>query len=114
MVIDNGLPLTFFEKLSVRRGFRSLDGNAGFPAATTLRRRIEQRQKAVEEEIRIRIQKTERIAIAIDAWSALGLKAAFLAIKGYWIDQNWVWHEELLGFPVISGGITPVQTLGRL
>ena len=63
---------------------------------------IEQRQKSVLEEIRARIQRAERVAIATVAWSALGMKAAFLAIKGYWIDKDWVKHEELLGFPVIT------------
>ena len=113
MVIGNGLPLNFFEKLCSRQAFRCLDGGVEFPAATTLRRRIEQRQKSVEEEIRSRIQKTERVAIAIDAWSALGMKAAFLAIKGYWIDLDWVRHEELLGFPVISGNHTGAN-LGQI
>ena len=114
-VISCGLPMTFFEDFAVRRMLCSLDGTAlqELLPQTTLRRRLQQRQKFVVDDLRRRIQKTDRIAIAIDAWSALGLKAAFLAIKGYWIDQNWVKHEELLGFPVISGNHTGAN-LGQI
>ena len=114
-VISAGLPMTVFENTSVRRMLASLDETAvrDLLPATTVRRRIQQREKSVVDDLRKRIQKTERIAIAIDGWSALGLKAAFLAIKGYWIDSDWVRHEELLGFPVISGNHTGAN-LGQI
>lgn len=41
------------------------------------------------------------------------MKHSFLAIKGYWIDQNWNYHEELLDFPVIEGKHSG-ENLGRL
>ena len=54
--------------------------------------------------MKLQLEGATKVAIALDGWSALPIKSAFLAIKGYWIGKDWEWHEELLGFPVIHGG----------
>ena len=57
---------------------------------------------AAKENIKRKLQGISRVSLAIDAWASHVLKSAFLAIKAYWIDAEWVFHEELLDFPVIE------------
>ena len=96
----------------VQRAFFCLSQNAKFPSASTQKRRIMQRKLIVEEQLKLQLEGATKVAIALDGWSALPIKSAFLAIKGYWIDKNWQWHEELLGFPVIQGGHSGINLAG--
>ncbi|KAI9036657.1 uncharacterized protein KD926_001611 [Aspergillus affinis] len=48
------------------------------------------------------------MSIALDCWTS-PFKHAFMAITGYFLDQEWEYREVLLGFEPISGSHTGVN-----
>lgn len=46
-----------------------------------------------------------RISIALDCWTSL-FNQAFMALTGYFIDQDWNYHEVLLRFEHLHGSHT--------
>lgn len=46
-----------------------------------------------------------KISIALDCWTS-PFSQVFMAITGYFIDVNWVYHEVLLGFKPLHGAHT--------
>jgi hypothetical protein len=49
-----------------------------------------------------------KMSIALDCWTS-PFKHAFMAITGYFLDQEWEYREVLLGFEPISGSHTGVN-----
>jgi hypothetical protein len=43
-----------------------------------------------------------KVSIALDTWSSRSNRYSYLAIKAYWIDANWNYHEELIDFRDVS------------
>ncbi|KAJ5378259.1 uncharacterized protein N7496_005668 [Penicillium cataractarum] len=67
------------------------------PTATTVRRHL---QEIVEERQYTLLQKlpnSAKLSIALDCWTS-PFRQAFMAITGYFIDQEWNYRELLLGF----------------
>jgi hypothetical protein len=52
------------------------------------------------------------MSIALDCWTS-PFQQAFMAITGYFLDQEWEYREVLLRFEPISGSYTGVN-LGRV
>ncbi|KAJ5460955.1 uncharacterized protein N7458_002507 [Penicillium daleae] len=75
------------------------------PTATTVRRHL---QEIVEERQYTLLQKLPdgaRLSIALDCWTS-PFRQAFIAITGYFIDQEWNYRELLLGFKPLYGSHT--------
>jgi len=87
----------------VRRSYTCLNKDVQFKSATTQRRRVIERAREAEARIKESLRSARKVALAVDEWSARSLKFAFLAIKAYWIDDDFKHHEELLSFPAITG-----------
>lgn len=49
-----------------------------------------------------------KMSIALDCWTS-PFNHTFMAITGYFLDQEWEYHEVLLGFEPISGSHTGVN-----
>jgi hypothetical protein len=72
------------------------------PCRKTLRRYL---QKNVQEKQQILLQKLPpngKLSIALDCWTS-PFNQAFIAITGYFIDQEWNYREILLGFEPLHG-----------
>jgi hypothetical protein len=52
-----------------------------------------------------KLPESSRISIALDCWTS-PFRQAFIAITGYFIDQEWEYREVLLGFEPIYGSHT--------
>ncbi|KAJ5355238.1 uncharacterized protein N7496_000165 [Penicillium cataractarum] len=75
------------------------------PTATTVRRHL---QEIVEERQYTLLQKlpnSAKLSIALDCWTS-PFRQAFMAITGYFIDQEWNYRELLLGFEPLQGSHT--------
>ena len=46
-----------------------------------------------------------KLSIALDCWTSL-FQQAFMAISGYFLDQEWNYRELLLGFEPLKGSHT--------
>ena len=57
--------------------------------------------------------KTTKISIALDAWSASN-HLCFLAVKGYYINQQWQLQEKLLDFLPMRGRHTGISMAEEL
>lgn len=109
MVSELGLPLNFFESPAVRRTYECLleqVGTIDFKSAGTIKTYIQDAVAQSEEKLKAQLSGTFRVAIALDGWHAGVLRASFLTIRCYWIDEKWIWHEAMLAFPYITGSHT--------
>jgi hypothetical protein len=72
------------------------------PSAKTIRRRLQdaisERQRSVLE----RLPKDGKISIALDCWTS-PFQQAFIAVTGYFLDEDWNYRETLLGFEPLHG-----------
>jgi hypothetical protein len=92
---------------------RSSHGDVKIPSSTTVTRRILEYRTDVEQKIRKSLPpEPTRIAIAMDCWSA-PRREGYLAIKAYWITQDWRLSEALIGFEHIPGHHTG-EALARI
>lgn len=67
------------------------------PCPTTLRRRLDLYYESVKKEIKQRVPKGTKIALAIDTWTSPN-HLAFMAIMGFFISPMWELKEVMLGF----------------
>lgn len=75
------------------------------PTATTVRRHL---QEIVEERQYTLLQKlpnSAKLSITLDCWTS-PFRQAFIAITGYFIDQEWNYRELLLSFEPLQGSHT--------
>ena len=68
-----------------------------FPSARTARRRLENIVKQKQEGILQKLPPSAKLSIALDCWTS-PFQQAFMAITGYFIDDEWNYREVLLGF----------------
>ena len=45
---------------------------------------------------------TAKISLALDTWTSPN-NLAFMAVTGYYIDENWQYREALFGFEPLTG-----------
>lgn len=61
-----------------------------------------------QQETLQQLPSSAKMSIALDCWTS-PFKHAFMAITGYFLDQEWEYREVLLGFEPISGSHTGVN-----
>lgn len=82
-------------------------------SSSTLTRRILDHRDAVEEDIVNRLPpEPQKLAIVLDCWSA-PRREGFIAIKAYWVTEEWEMAEALIGFEAVGGNHTG-ELLGQL
>lgn len=92
---------------------KSTQGDVKIPSSSAVTRKILEYCTDVESKIRESLpSEPTKIAIALDCWSA-PRREGYLAIKAYWIKQNWQLSEALIGFEHVSGHHTG-EALGKI
>ncbi|KAJ5742120.1 hypothetical protein N7533_011529 [Penicillium manginii] len=82
------------------------------PSRKVIRERLQDFVIEHQQETLQRLPSSARMSIALDCWTS-PFQQAFMAITGYFLDQEWEYREVLLGFEPISGSHTGVN-LGRV
>jgi hypothetical protein len=75
------------------------------PSARTIRRYLDTTVREQQKSVLSTLPKESRLSIALDCWTS-PFNQAFMAITGYFIDQEWNYREVLLGFEHIHGSHT--------
>lgn len=75
------------------------------PTATTVRRHLQEIVKERQYTLLQKLPDGAKLSIALDCWTS-PFHQAFMAITGYFIDQEWNYRELLLGFEPIYGSHT--------
>lgn len=68
----------------------------------TARRRLRSIVQIEQQKLLSDLSTGAKLSIALDCWNS-PFQQAFMAIKGYFVDQKWDYHEILLGFMPIHG-----------
>ncbi|KAJ5318395.1 hypothetical protein N7476_004815 [Penicillium atrosanguineum] len=71
------------------------------PSVKTIRRRLQATGKERHQSILRTLPNHTKISIALDCWTS-PFSQAFMAITGYFIDNDWQYREVLLGFQPLS------------
>ena len=82
------------------------------PSRKVIRDRLRGFVLEYQKETLQRLPSGAKVSIALDCWTS-PFQQAFVAITGYFLDQEWECREVLLGFEPISGSHTGVN-LGRV
>ncbi|KAJ5300184.1 hypothetical protein N7508_007427 [Penicillium antarcticum] len=75
------------------------------PSARSMRRYLGSTVKSSQKEILRRLPDRSRLSIALDCWTS-PFQQAFMAVTGYFLDQDWNYCEVLLGFEHLHGSHT--------
>jgi hypothetical protein len=75
------------------------------PSAQTIRRLLDDTVQEKQKEVLSKLPKGSRLSIALDCWTS-PFSRAFMAITGYFLDQEWNYCEVLLGFEHLHGSHT--------
>lgn len=75
------------------------------PSARTARRFLETTVQMKQQNVLDRLPSGSRLSIALDCWTS-PFQQAFMAITGYFLDQDWEYREVLLGFEPLHGSHT--------
>jgi hypothetical protein len=67
------------------------------PSARTIRRLLYTTVQEQQQSVLSKLPEGSRISIALDCWTS-PFSQAFMAITGYFIDQDWNYYEVLFGF----------------
>ena len=68
----------------------------------TARRRLEKMVKDEQNKILSTLPPKAKLSLALDCWTS-PFKQAFMAVTGYFVDQDWNYREILLGFEPLHG-----------
>jgi len=69
-----------------------------------LRDSVKERQQSLLQ----KLPPDAKLSVALDCWTS-PFRQAFMAITGYFIDEDWEYQEILLGFESLSGSHTGVN-----
>jgi hypothetical protein len=72
------------------------------PSAKTIRRRLQSSVEERQQNILQKLPDNAKLSIALDCWTS-PFNQAFMAITGYFIDDDWQYQEVLLGFEPLHG-----------
>lgn len=104
MLIENGLPEDFMERDSVKKTYLAVSRETlDFRGATAQRESFDKRKEEALAAIAAFLLDIRRVSLAVDSWAHRIMRASFLAINVYCIDQQWNFHEMLIGFPDVIG-----------
>lgn len=83
------------------------------PSAKTIRRRLQTTVKERQQDILRKLPENAKLSIALDCWTS-PFSQSFIAISGYFIDDDWQYREVLLGFEPLHGTHSGVYLSGVL
>lgn len=72
------------------------------PSAKVIRSRLQSTVKQRQQSILQKLPSGAKLSIALDCWTS-PFRQAFMAITGYFIDDDWNYREILLGFEPLHG-----------
>ena len=78
------------------------------PSAKTIRGRLQNIVKERQHHLLSLLPSNAKLSIALDCWTS-PFRQAFMAVTGYFIDQEWNYREILLGFEPLQGSHTGVN-----
>ena len=67
------------------------------PSATTIRNKLKVNLKVVQAKMLSYYPPERKIALSLDCWSS-STRRSYLGIMAHYIDDDWILHEELIGF----------------
>jgi hypothetical protein len=97
VVVDNNLSFRTVERPSFQRFIHFLRPEAPVPTRYKFQNIFQDEVSFAKNSQLNDLSPTTRISIALDAWTANN-HLSFLAIKGYYINNNWQLQEKLLDF----------------
>ncbi|KAJ9482154.1 hypothetical protein VN97_g11287 [Penicillium thymicola] len=101
----NRLPFQLVENAAFRRLILRLASALSLltiPSADTIRRQLSARVKERQQDTLRMLPEHTKVSVALDCWTS-PFGQAFMAITGYFIDVDWIYREELLGFKPLYG-----------
>ena len=108
MLISLHIPFRAVQNLQFRRFIKMLNNEVTMPGATYVCQQLQDHVQFIEEHVLDDLPAGAKISLTIDCWTSLN-RLAFIAINGYFIDQNWQYREVLLGFESFSGSHSGVN-----
>ena len=72
------------------------------PSARSIRRRLDLEVQQEQQSVLDKLPQESRLSIALDCWTS-PFSQAFMAITGYFLDNDWEYREVLLGFEPLHG-----------
>jgi hypothetical protein len=75
------------------------------PSAKVMRRQLRDLVRQKQKDILQTLPLNAKLSLALDCWTS-PFRQAFIAITGYFIDEDWEYREVLLGFEHIHGAHT--------
>jgi hypothetical protein len=75
------------------------------PSPRTIRRLLDTTIHEQQHSVLSKLPEGSRLSIALDCWTS-PFRQAFMAITGYFLDQDWNYCEVLLGFEPLHGSHT--------
>jgi hypothetical protein len=69
-----------------------------------LRGYVQEQQQSILQKLPL----NAKLSLALDCWTS-PFRQAFMAVTGYFLDQNWEYREVLLGFEPLSGSHSGVN-----
>lgn len=81
------------------------DSKINIPSARSIRRRLDQSAEEQRQTVLGKLPEGSKLSIALDCWTS-PFSQAFMAITGYFLDQEWNYREVLLGFEHLYGSHT--------
>jgi hypothetical protein len=105
VLVDNNWPFRTIERPSFQRFVHFLRSNAPATTRYRFRQMFDDQLQHARAAILHDIGTKTRLSIALDAWSAAN-HLSFLAINGYYINDQWELKEVLLDFLPLRGSHT--------
>lgn len=81
---------------------RLVEFSPEFPSPRTISRRLRSIAKERQQAVLRRLPVGAKLSLAIDCWTS-PFQQAFMAVTGYFIDDEWNYREVLLGFEPLHG-----------
>lgn len=75
------------------------------PSAKVMRRQLRDLVRENQKSILQKLPSGAKLSLALDCWTS-PFRQTFMAITGYFLDEDWEYHEILLGFEHLHGSRT--------
>jgi hypothetical protein len=75
------------------------------PSAFTVRRHLRELVKQRQHTLLCNLPQGAKLSVALDCWTS-PFRQSFMAVTGYFLDQEWNYREILLGFEPLYGSHT--------
>lgn len=105
MITIGHLPFRFTERHELDKFIdiiRLAPSKPKLPSSRTLQQYLQSNVKEKQKALLQKLPLHGKLSIALDCWTS-PFNQAFMAITGYFIDQEWNYHKILLGFEPLHG-----------